>query len=234
MARLNMTVEGETEQAFADRLMKDHLANYNVFLGKPRLTAHAKKKGQVHRGGLQKYEVFKKDLCEWLKQDRSPDVYFTTMVDLYGFPRDCPSYDETARIPDPYQRVAALENALSKDIGDTRFIPYIQLHEFEALLLSDPNAFLFHYPETATQVENLKQLCARHHDSPERIDDGQQTAPSKQIGREIPRYLDEKTTAAPQIAKRIGIELMRRKCPHFDQWLRRLEGLGTSTPSNNK
>ena len=52
MIRLNLTVEGETEQVFARQLLAGHLASHGVCLTKPRLTAVGKKKGHWHRGGL--------------------------------------------------------------------------------------------------------------------------------------------------------------------------------------
>jgi hypothetical protein len=231
-----MTVEGKTEQEFAVQLLQDHLARYNLFMEKPRKASHAKKKGQVHRGGIGRgkgsCEVFKNDVVRWLRQDRDANVYFTTMIDLYALPRSFPGYDEASEIADPYQRVAELEDALSKDIADSRFIPYIQLHEFEALLLSDPGAFSARYQEHPGEIENLRQLCTQY-ESPELIDDGEQTAPSKRIGQEIPRYLREKSTAAPVIAKQIGIRMMRQRCPHFHQWLHKLETLGVSQANTN-
>jgi hypothetical protein len=75
-------------------------------------------------------------------------------------------------------------------------------------------------------------LCAGY-DSPELIDDGVDTAPSKRIRQEIPKYAHEKPTAAPIIAARIGVETMRRKCPHFDQWMQKLQDLGTSSANTN-
>lgn len=233
MPRLNFIVEGQTEQTFANRLLKNYLAESGVFMQKPVLAAHGKKKGRVHRDGMGSYQAFKRDLLVWLKQDRSADAYFTTMIDLYGLPRSFPGYEEAARIADPYQRVAALEKALSDDLGDPRFIAYIQLHEFEALLLAGPEAWSVYYGAHSRQIDNLQHLCAKYA-SPELIDDGEQTSPSKRTGEEIADYLPQKRTAGPIIAERIGIQTMRQKCPHFDQWLRKLEELGTSTASTNR
>lgn len=50
MVRLYLFAEGQTEQTFADNLIKPHLAQYQVFMHNPVLIAHAKKKGRVHRG----------------------------------------------------------------------------------------------------------------------------------------------------------------------------------------
>ena len=60
------------------------------------------------------------------------------MFDLYALPADFPGYAEARREVDPYGKVRILEDALGNDIADRRFIPYIQLHEFEALILADP------------------------------------------------------------------------------------------------
>lgn len=57
------------------------------------------------------------------------------------------------------------------------------------------------------------------------IDDGRTTAPSKRIIQKIPIYQGAKTSAAPLIAEKIGLTKIREKCPHFDEWMTRLEGL---------
>lgn len=46
MARLYLIAEGQTEQTFADTLVKPHLAQRQVFMNKPVLVAHARKKGK--------------------------------------------------------------------------------------------------------------------------------------------------------------------------------------------
>lgn len=56
---------------------------------------------------------------------------FTTMFDLYALPDDFPGYEAAKAIGEPYARVAALETAFAEAINDSRFIPYIQLHELK-------------------------------------------------------------------------------------------------------
>ncbi|MFN5924928.1 MAG: DUF4276 family protein [Pseudanabaena sp.] len=51
------------------------------------------------------------------------------------------------------------------------------------------------------------------------------TAPSKRLAKVIPRYDKLKTTLAPQVIQKIGLVKIREKCPHFDQWVTRLERL---------
>ena len=62
-------------------------------------------------------------------------------------------------------------------------------------------------------------------DSPEMIDDGPHTAPSKRIIEFFPRYAGDKSTAGVQAAVRIGLPNIRSRCLHFDRWVERLERL---------
>jgi Domain of unknown function (DUF4276) len=224
MARLHLTVEGQTEQRFARRVLSPYLANEKVYLQRIELAAHAKKKGQVHRGGLSRYLPFRNDVVRRLQEDKSDDVFLSTMIDLYALPGDFPGRAECKMEQDPYCRVEKLEQALTADIGDPRFIPYIQLHEFEAVLLTDADKFAMYYARFEHQIEQLKVLAAGA-PSPELIDDGEQTAPSKRIAALIPPYSVEKPTAGPIIAAAIGLATIREKCPHFDAWLGKLETL---------
>lgn len=53
MVRLHLFVEGQTEQTFADKVLRPHLANFEVYMDKPVLIAHARKKGRIHRGAVE-------------------------------------------------------------------------------------------------------------------------------------------------------------------------------------
>jgi hypothetical protein len=126
MARLHLFAEGATEQAFADTVLKPHLANVGVYLKKPVLIAHARKKGKVHRGGGRKYVPMKNDILRLLSQERSGDVFFTTMIDLYAIHADFPGLAEAEALRHlPQRRVELLEESFARDIGDRRFLPYI-------------------------------------------------------------------------------------------------------------
>ncbi len=225
MVRIYLFVEGQTEQTFADTLLKPHLGRYEVYMNKPRLIAHARKKGQVHRGGGRKYLPMKNDIVRSLKQDKSPDVFFTTMIDLYAIHPDFPGLTESESMRhDPLQQVEFLEQRFKEDIDDDRFIPYIQLHEYEAYLFSDPTCFEYLDARRAKEIEALK-VIANQYQTPELINDGQHTAPSKRIIAQFPDYGYAKSVFGPQLAEWIGLQVIRGKCPHFDKWLSRLESL---------
>ena len=150
------------------------------------------------------------------------------MFDLYALPNDFPGFAEAARVADPYEKVALLERALDTDVGDARFVPYIQLHEFEALIFARLETLLDEYFDRETEIQCLRDVLADHDDNPELIDDGLATAPSKRILHQVPEY--NKATAGPDLAARIGIDHLRQRCRHFGDWLEKLEGL-TGTPA---
>jgi uncharacterized protein DUF4276 len=224
--RLYLFAEGSTELTFADTLLKPHLANLGVYLHPPVLIAHARRRGRVHRGGGRRYLPMKNDILRFLAQERSGDVFFTTMIDLYGIHPEFPKLAEAERLRHtPEERVAFLEQAFAEDIGDRRFVPYVQLHEYEAYLFSDPTWFEFFYDRHQSQIAALKAIADRHA-TPELIDDGPQSAPSKRIISVLPDYEGAKSAVGPQVAELIGLDLIRNKCPHFAAWLSRLERLG--------
>lgn len=227
MARLYLFAEGQTEQTFAGNVLKPHLAQRGVFMHNPVLIAHAKKRGRVHRGGADRYLPMKNDILRFLAQEKDADVFFTTMIDLYGIHTDFPGLAEAESLRHmPEKRVEFLEQRFAQDIGDQRFIPYIQLHEYEAYLFADPTCFSYFYDHHANEIAAL-QTIADSKDNPELIDDGRHSAPSKRIIDQLPDYEDSKSAVGPQVAELIGLDTIRGKCPHFSSWLSRLERLGT-------
>ncbi|MGM3308991.1 DUF4276 family protein [Anabaena sp. WFMT] len=225
MIRLYLFAEGQTEQTFADNILKQHLYQYDVFLDKIILIAHARKKGIVHRGGGRKYEPMKDDILRFLKQEKGSNVFFTTMIDLYAIAPEFPGLNESEKFrQNPAQRVNFLEKSFVEDIGDRRFIPYIQLHEYEAYLFSDPTCFESFYDNCSDKVAILKTISDSY-ETPELINDSKETAPSKRIIAQFTDYERAKSTVGPLLAESIGIETIRSKCPHFNSWLSRLESL---------
>lgn len=219
--RLRCVVEGQTEEAFVKQVLRPHLATQQVMVTAQCVRTRTKR-GKTYRGGMTSYARMKRDIERWIKGDRT--AHFTTMFDLYGLPTDFPGYVESKRIRDPLQRVNDLENALRNDIGDARFIPYIQLYEFETLLLSAPHQLASQFPEQTYAIRKLVEMSAGF-TSPEVINDGADTAPSKRIINAIPAYAGMKVSAGPIVAERIGLPILRARCRHFGAWLDQLEAL---------
>jgi len=222
MIRLHVTAEGQTEKKFVDVLLAPHLAQFGVYAdARCVLTSKDKRAAKEYRGGLVKFQKALADIETWMKEDKSSDCRFTTMFDLYALPSDFPDYDQCERF-EPYTRVEALENAFKLAIFDRRFLPYIQIHEFEALILADPTKLDWEYLEHERAIRNLVDMV--NEQNPELINDGPETAPSKRNLREIPEY--DKATAGVSVAAHIGLPTLRKKCRHFDEWVTQLESLG--------
>ncbi len=220
MIRLYITAEGHAEEAFAKKVLAPHLTLHGINAYPRRVrTSKDNRGGKEYRGGLISYCKAKEDIQDWLKEQSHSECRFTTMFDLYALPNDFPGYAKATKIPDPYQRVKFLEESLKIDIDDRRFIPYIQLHEFEALILADPRQLDWEYLEHESQIRNLSAMVGNQ--NPELINDGAMTAPSKRILKEIPEY--DKVTAGVAVATKIGLPVLRQKCRHFNEWLSTLE-----------
>jgi len=219
---LHIIAEGQTEQNFAKRILMPHLANFNIFVdARCVLTSKDKRTSKKYTGGLPSYEKAQNDILAWLREDARPECRFTTMFDLYGLPEGFSGYEEASKIADPYERIRILEESLEQSIGDRRFIPYIQLHEFETLILAAPNNLDREYLEHTTAINALVAMVGDK--NPELINDGDTTAPSKRILHQIPEY--RKTTAGVSVVENIGLPTLRAKCRHFNEWLSRLEQL---------
>lgn len=106
-----------------------------------------------------------------------------------------------------------------------RFLPYIQVHEFEALVLVDVSYLPAQFPdgEADGAPDKLRSLIGDT--PPELVDDGARTAPSKRIISVVGAYSSLKDVAGPAITGAIGLERLRAACPHFNEWVTRLERL---------
>jgi Domain of unknown function (DUF4276) len=228
MVRLYFYVEGQTEQEYVKRVLRPHLAGFGVQVMGSVLAATGRKHGHVSRGGGRRYQPMRKDLGNLLRQDAHADVRFTTMFDLYALHEGFPGWNDAEKQRDiPRQRVVTLETAFAADVGDNRFIPHIQLHEFETILLCDPRHFALVYEKSDTGIAALQVVVAAA-TSPELVNDGATTAPSKRIISQFPQYSGQKTTVGVELAECVGLATTRSHCAHFDCWLKMLESLGTA------
>jgi hypothetical protein len=218
--RLYITVEGQAEKAFADQALAPYLANFNIEV-KPRVVLTNRKLGK--RGGILDFAKIEGDLTRLMKQDSHPEARFTTMVDFYALPPEFPGWTEARTKALPQDRVTVLEEALRRQFGDARFHPYIQLHEFEALLYCDLTELQHRIANSERGIATLQQEVAGFR--PEEINEGATTAPSKRIIRHLPVYERSKVRVGAAAAAAIGLPALREKCPHFNDWLSRLESL---------
>ena len=218
--RLYITVEGQTERKFADEILRPHLNQYSLDV-RTRIVMTNRKLGK--RGGILDFAKIRDDLNRLLREDRDAEAFFTTMIDLYALPSEFPGWDEARKKFVPRDRVLILEEAFRTEMGDDRFYPYIQLHEFEALLYCDLSQLEKRIPNSEKAIAKLLTDVAGS--APEDINEGATTAPSKRIIRQLPIYEKIKVRIGAPAVATIGLHTLRMKCPHFDEWLRKLEGL---------
>ncbi len=220
MSRVVAIVEGYTEQAFCRSVLAPELGAKGVFLeaqlvGKP---------GQ--KGGVRSWESARRDILNALKQQAGRAC--TTMFDYYGLPGDWPGVREGKEKLSSLG-VGVVEQKMHEDICSAlgsgfearRFVPYIQLHEFEALLFCGPKE-LSDVLQTPT-LESKFQEILKKAGEPESIDNDPNTAPSKRISSLAPRF--QKTLHGATTTQRIGLGRLRAGCPHFAAWLVTLEAL---------
>ncbi len=164
------------------------------------------------------------DIQQWMSNEKT--AYCTTMFDLYALPTDFPGMNDIPPGSTPHQRVRYLEQAFSTDLGNPRgFIPYLQLHEFEAILFSDIDILddTLHAFRSVSKLNELRQIIERF-ENPELINDDPTTAPSKRLLRLYPAY--DKRFFGELVAETIGIDNIRSSCSHFNHWIEQLKELG--------
>lgn len=220
MKRVLMLVEGQTEERFIKDCLNPTMLDKDICIIPTILTTKRIKDGTTFKGGVLKYAHVKRDLKNLLNDSNACCI--TTMFDLYGLPDDFPGKKLYTDRKGCEHNIAAIEKAFADDINDDRFYPYIQLHEFEALLFSKPDVLckIFPHPENAIcKFVAIKNSFV----SPEEINNGPTTCPSKRIIDVYPDY--RKVLHGTIVAKRIGLLTMRSECAHFSEWLEHIESL---------
>ena len=233
MTRLFVHVEGETEETFVNLVLAPHLYDLGYVEVVARLIGDQRERS--HRGGIRPWTETRRGIVNQLRQDAG--LFVTTMIDYYGLPTQgagaWPGRAEANRLPF-LQRAAHVENAIRSDVatemGDSfnpgRFVPYVMMHEFEAMLFSDCERFAeaIGRPELAVSFQAIRDGF----DTPEEINDSPVTAPSRRIENLAPDY--QKPVDGTAAVSAIGLATIGQECPHFGQWLERLKSLTPYSP----
>jgi hypothetical protein len=223
MKNIFIIAEGPSEEKFAKKILVPHFLDFDKnIIPITVLTKKDNRHGKMFKGGISTYGKLEGTLCPKLKQAAaSRDSYVTTMIDFYALPTDTPGYDDSMKYVSVYDKVKIIEAAISEKEGYKQiFLPYIQLHEFEALLFTDVEQLLTEYFDY--NIDELRQALVTQ-PNPELINNSFDTAPSKRILKAIPIY--DKTVAGVEVLRKIGLDQIRQKCEHFNAWITRLEQL---------
>ncbi len=216
MIIVHVICEGQTEETFVRDVLQSHFNQRNIYL-ETKLIG-----GTVHPHKLKKY------IRNLLK---TATAYCTTFYDFYGLPHDFFGKPEADTLDkrNIQGKANAIYSALHKELEEflpdkqalDRFIPYVQMYEFEALLFSHTEKFALGIGEAslASDFQKIRQAF----DTPEHINDSQTTAPSKRIIKCYSGY--QKELQGNLGALEIGLSTIRQECHLFDEWLQKLEAL---------
>lgn len=220
-----IVVEGQTEQTFVRDVLAPHMAHKKIYLraaliGKP-----------GHKGGDIRFKRAKKDIGNFLKQRQ--DTYISTMFDYFRIDSMWPGRAEVSRkirngtILTAIHKAGILEAATYDEIvksfsgcnSENRFIPYIEMHEFEALLFSDADILA---EKTEIDVSQIREIVEEYN-NPEEINEDPVKTPAKRLESLKNGY--RKVAMGKMVSEAIGIQSIRRQCPHFNDWLAKLEDI---------
>jgi hypothetical protein len=227
MARLLVHVEGPTEEAFVNEILRDYLVHVGYESVDARIIGNARLRRR--RGGIRAWPAVRDDIARHLRYDSG--CIATTLVDYYGLPHlesaAWPGRRRAAQLPFN-KKAGCVEQALFDDLAGKgisqlfkRFVPFVVMHEFEGLLFSDCAAFSHGIgrPELEKHFRQIREQF----ETPEEINDSPETSPSKRVENLVPGY--QKPLLGILAVLEIGLTRIRSECPHFNEWIQKLESL---------
>jgi hypothetical protein len=212
MKVLYILVEGPTETEFVNQVLQPYFADNYPHIT---VTPIGIETSPGHKGGDARYEARYKPHIQRILRGKQ-DMIVTSLIDYYRLRSDFPKFAQAAAISNIAQRVAFLEAACAQDINDYRFVPYIQLHEFEAFVFADINGFS-DFELDAKSRRNLQTIIDSY-PNPELINDSPNTAPSKRLLTIIEGY-EKPFHGNYIILANGGISTLLGKCPRFTAWI---------------
>lgn len=224
MNYLHILCEGKSELVFASYVLSPYLIMKGIQVIPQALITNKRLNA---KGGMISFSHAMRDLENMMRQFNDGEKnrrLFTTMFDLYALPNDFPGYEQSLRYKD-YGQVEILERGFSAFVNKQNFIPYIQLHEFEALVLCNVPELVNMYPDAEKELKQLETLIVDDYNgNTELVDNGPSTAPSKRIIQALDgKYRYDKPQGGKLTTSSLGIPALRTKCRHFNEWLTKIE-----------
>jgi hypothetical protein len=221
--RVLILVEGQTEERFVKDVLGPAFFAHELFFHPTILVTKRVKDGPNFKGGVTNFAKFENDARRLL--DSAAGALVTTLLDYYRLPVDFPGMDSRQTKGTPAKRVQHVEKAVAAHFGSpANFLPFLALHEFEAWLFASPAEL----PRVMTESHKQAKFAAIRAGAatPEDINERPEFAPSKQIEALFPAY--KKTLHGPNTVARIGLEKIRAECPHFNEWMKKLEAFAAA------
>lgn len=217
MKKFHILVEGLTEQEFVREVLSPYFEGKDIVVTAKVVTTKKVESGTQHKGGGD-FKKIKENLTALL-QDSSVSLV-TMLFDFYGFPIIRSEKERETRAKPSQTPIQRIEQRLKEEITHERFLPFLLLHEFEALLFVNPSI-----SARELEIEEKHLLDIRKVFSPEEINDGPQTAPSKRIQgifQTLGKTYNKVSDGVFALCS-TPIEEMIKECPHFGEWIERIE-----------
>lgn len=216
MKRLIIVCEGPTESEFCIEVLAPALLKECIYVDAPLV--------KKSNGGIVPWPNIKRQIEMHLHEG---DAYVSMLVDYYGIKDsyDFPGWMESKKIDSLSERWYFLCDKMKADITSelvSRFIPYIQIHEFESLLFSDIDVFKANFDKKEMDISILENAISEF-SNPEDINSRPSLAPSKRLIKAIPGY--DKVLFGNYIAAEMGLNKIMDKCPLFKQWIESLKSI---------
>ena len=213
MKRLVIIAEGETEESFVNNIL------WPFFCSKGIYNSIQCFKTKHSHGGMSKYSYIKKDILNIIYEK---DVVVSMMIDFYRLPSDFPGFNDLKVTQTHQEQANLLETRIKKDLEDSQnqlfdnFIPYIQLHEFEALVFASISGIDSLFERSEMDYNGLMNVIQQY-PNPEDINNHPDTAPSVRLKKLISGY--NKVLHGIDIINTVGMAELLEKCPRFKTWI---------------
>lgn len=214
MKRLEIIVEGPSEREFISQVLAPYLERCGM-IDAYAVSPIVIRTNPNHRGGMSKYSHLREDVLRSLASADS-QLVVSMMIDYFRLPSNVPIPVDIGNLSSDYAIADAIQDCIAMDIGDTRFVPYIQMHEFEAFLFAAHTGFDYCYGDRDKRCVLLHEIVDQY-DNPEDINSSPAGAPSKRILAIIPEY--DKVIDGNLIILQNGIDAILEKCPRFKSWV---------------
>lgn len=210
MKRLIIVCEGPTENEFCLEVLAPALLKSGIYIEAPLI--------KKSNGGIVPWPNIKRQIETHLHEG---DAFVSILVDYYGIKDSYkfPGWLESKGVSNLSERWRLLCDRMKSDIAPelaSRFIPYMQIHEFESLLFSEIDVFKDNFDSKEMDFSILEKAI-QEFDNPEEINSRPTLAPSKRLITAIPAY--DKVVYGNCIAMDIGLNKIMEKCPLFSQWI---------------
>ena len=213
MKRLVIIAEGETEESFVNNILRPFFCSKGIYN-----SIQCFKTKHSH-GGMSKYSYIKKDILNIIYEK---DVVVSMMIDFYRLPSDFPGFNDLKVTQTHQEQANLLETRIKKDLEDSQnqlfdnFIPYIQLHEFEALVFASISGIDSLFERSEMDYNGLMNVIQQY-PNPEDINNHPDTAPSVRLKKLISGY--NKVLHGIDIINTVGMAELLEKCPRFKTWI---------------